>query len=149
MFAIKFRYKSKLLASLVSTTTNVPQLQALASQLPTGCAGLAYGNPPHISDAIGLLWRAWESIHSDSVAACWRHEKCLPQEALESITEDTTAVDIEQTVQIEMQRTISTYPTVILEQQGHPISIQHTYVSFLETVLWMSAGYYPVCIYVL
>ena len=52
--AMKSHYKSKLLASLVTTTKNVSQLQALASQ-PTGCAGLAYGNPPHIRDAIDLL----------------------------------------------------------------------------------------------
>ena len=89
--ALKSHYKSKLL----TTTTNFPQLRALASQLPTRCASLAYGNPPHTSDEIDLLWRAWESIHSDSVAPCWQHAKCLPQGALESATEDTTAVDIE------------------------------------------------------
>ncbi|KAL5497334.1 hypothetical protein EMCRGX_G013794 [Ephydatia muelleri] len=103
--AFKSYYKRKLLEILVTTAPNFSQLQALASQLPAGCAGLAYGNSPHISDAIDLVWYAWDNINADTVAACWRRAKCLPQEIASA--ESIAAVDVEQSVQVEMERMIS------------------------------------------
>ena len=60
--------------------SNYIDLQSLASQLPSGCAGLVYGNPPHVSDAIELLAEAWESIQPNSVASCWKRAKQAPSD---------------------------------------------------------------------
>ena len=53
------------------------RLQSLAQQLPAGSAGLKYGAPPHVRDALVLLKDAWDNISSSTIAACWRHSQCL------------------------------------------------------------------------
>ena len=74
---LKAGYKSRVLASLVGTIEGFDQLQVLADQLPTGCAGLKYGRPPHIADAIYLLKEAWNDVSPTVIAACWKHSQCL------------------------------------------------------------------------
>ena len=39
--------------------------------------GLKYGAPPHMGDALVLLKDAWDNISSSTIAACWRHSRCL------------------------------------------------------------------------
>jgi hypothetical protein len=75
--ALKVRYKGSLLAKLVETDADICRLQSLAQQLPAGCAGLKYGAPPHVGDALVLLKDAWDNISSSTIAACWRHSRCL------------------------------------------------------------------------
>ena len=75
--AFKASYKSKLLARLVDKVANYEQLQMLAKQLPAGHTGLHYACLPHIGDAITLVNEAWNSLSSATIAACWRHSKCL------------------------------------------------------------------------
>ena len=70
---MKVWYKSSLLARLVETDEDISRLQSLAQQLP---AGLKYGAPPHVRDALVLLKDAWDNI-SSTIAACWRHFRCL------------------------------------------------------------------------
>ena len=74
--ALKVRYKSSLLARLVETDEAISKLQSLAQQLTAGSAGLKYGAPPHVGDALVLLKDAWDNI-SSTIAACWRHCRCL------------------------------------------------------------------------
>ena len=50
----------------------------MAKQLPAGCAGLDYGSPPHVGDAIVLLKEAWDKISPPTIAGCWVHSRCLP-----------------------------------------------------------------------
>ena len=74
---MKVRYKSSLLARLVETDEDIRRLQSLAQQLPAGSAGLKYSAPPHVGDALVLLKDAWDNISSSTIAACWRHSRCL------------------------------------------------------------------------
>ncbi|KAL5516971.1 hypothetical protein EMCRGX_G002430 [Ephydatia muelleri] len=69
--ALKVWYKSSLLARLVETDEDISRLQSLAQQLPAGSAGLKYGAPPHVRDALVLLKDAWDNISSSTIAACW------------------------------------------------------------------------------
>ena len=46
--------------------------------LPQGSAGLDYGCPPHIGDAVGILKEAWDKISPAIIAGCWQHSRCLP-----------------------------------------------------------------------
>ena len=73
---LKAHYKTKLLSRLVETVESYPQLQAMAKQLPAGCAGLDYGSPPHIGDAIVLLKEAWDEISPSIISGCWVHSHC-------------------------------------------------------------------------
>ena len=73
---LKTGYKSRLLSQLVQTVGD-NELQALAKQLPSGTAGLAYGCPPHVGDAIILVKESWDAISSSTIAACWDHAHCL------------------------------------------------------------------------
>jgi AcrR family transcriptional regulator len=74
---LKAGYKSRVLAGLVGTIENFDLLQTLADQLPAGCAGLKYGRPPHIADAIHLLKESWRDISPTVIDACWKHSQCL------------------------------------------------------------------------
>ena len=53
--ALKSGYRNRLLSRLVEVADNYGDLQAMAKQLPQGSAGLQYGCPPHVLDAITLL----------------------------------------------------------------------------------------------
>ena len=75
--ALKVKYKSNLLSRLVETAGN-STLLALADQLPAGCAGLKYGCPTHVGDAVTILKEAWDSMLPSTIAACWVHAHCLP-----------------------------------------------------------------------
>ena len=75
--ALKVRHRSSLLARLVETDEDISRLQSVAQQLPAGSAGLKYGAPPHVEDALVLLKDAWDNISSSTIAACWRHSRCL------------------------------------------------------------------------
>lgn len=75
--ALKAGYKCRVLARLVETAEKYDELQKLGSQLPAGVAGLQYGFPPHVGDAMMLLKDSWECISSSTVAACWAHSHCL------------------------------------------------------------------------
>ena len=95
-----------LLSKLISATSNYTNLQLLASQLPSGCARLQYGNPPHVSDAIELVAEARKSIQSNTIAACWRRAKCLPQME-EDVSHDTAGEqERAEIAQEEMQQNI-------------------------------------------
>ena len=77
---LKAEYKNKLLSKddrkrLRITTLN---LQVMARQLPPGCAGLDYGSPPHVRDAIVILKEAWDKISSSVISACWVHSALSP-----------------------------------------------------------------------
>lgn len=78
IITLKTKYKAKVLEHLVGTANSFEQLQLLATYLPDGCAGLAYGNPPHISDAICIIKECWNSITHTAISACWKHSNCLP-----------------------------------------------------------------------
>ena len=75
--ALKTGYKSRLLEKLVEVIGNFEQLQALASQLPAGCAGLRYACPPHVGDACLLLKDAWDHLSPSAIVGCWGHSRCL------------------------------------------------------------------------
>ena len=74
--AFKAHYKCMLLEKLVSNAPSFDTLQVMAKQLPAGCAGLEYGNPPHVSDAAQLMKDAWGKFTSETIAACWKHARC-------------------------------------------------------------------------
>ena len=76
--ALKAKYKAKVLENLVGTANSFEQFQLMATHLPGGCSGLAYGNPPHISDAICIVKECWNSITPTAISACWKHSNCLP-----------------------------------------------------------------------
>lgn len=76
--ALKAGYKNRLLSRLVDAVANFDILQALAAQLPAGCAGLQYGCPPHVADACQLLKEAWDNLTPSVIAGCWSHSQCLP-----------------------------------------------------------------------
>jgi hypothetical protein len=78
ILTFKTKYKSKLLEHLVSVAPGYENLQSLAEQLPSGCAGLQYGKAPHVSDAMALMKSSWESIKPAVIEACWRRANCLP-----------------------------------------------------------------------
>ena len=56
--ALKTGYKSRLLEKVVASVANYNELQGMAKQLPAGSAGLQYGCPAHVGDAVVLLKEA-------------------------------------------------------------------------------------------
>ena len=76
--AFKTHFKSRLLEKVVTTASKFDQLQVLAKHLPSGTAGLQYGNPPHVGDAMVLVKEAWSTVLPSVIEACWRHANCLP-----------------------------------------------------------------------
>ena len=76
--ALKTGYKSRLLLKVVETAESYAGLQVMARQLPNGCAGLQYGSPAHVGDAVMILKEEWDSITPSTIAACWAHSRCLP-----------------------------------------------------------------------
>ena len=56
---------------------NSEHLQMLSKQVAAGQAGLRYACLPHIGDALSLVNEAWNGLSSATIAACWRHSKCL------------------------------------------------------------------------
>lgn len=69
-------YRSNLLEQLVETVGQT-SLQTLAKQLSAGCAGVKYGCPPHVCDAITLLKEASDKVTPSTISACWVHAHCL------------------------------------------------------------------------
>ena len=61
----------------MSTAPEFEELQALAGHLSAGCAGVKYGSPPHIGDAIQLIVESRNSISVATINACWSHADCL------------------------------------------------------------------------
>ena len=83
----------------MDTADRYNELHLLGSQLPAGCAGLKYGFPPHVGDAIDLLRDAWDSISSSTIgfAVCWAHSHCLP--AVETTELQTESRDYKKVVE--------------------------------------------------
>eukprot|EP00731_Ephydatia_muelleri_P037465 Em0478g1a len=86
--ALKSGYRNRLLSRLVEVADNYGDLQAMAKQLPQGSAGLQYGCPPHVRDAITLLKQSWDSISPSCITACFVHSHCLPASDNTEITAD-------------------------------------------------------------
>lgn len=97
--ALKAGYKSRLLTKVVATADCYVELQVRAKQLPAGSAGLQYGCPPHVGDAVTLLKEAWDNISPSTIAACWGHARCLP--ALDSTNLDSDTQDYSRNVEME------------------------------------------------
>ena len=76
--ALILGYRNRPLSRLVEVADNYGDLQAMVKQLPQGSAGLQYGCPPHVHDAITLLKQSWGSISPSCIAACFVHSHCLP-----------------------------------------------------------------------
>ena len=108
--AFKAHYKCMLLEKLVSNAPSFDNLQVMAKQLPAGCAGLEYGNPPHVSDAAQLMKDSWGKITSETIAACWKRAKCLGgNESTCSNTADYVE-QIDQESVVQMNTTLSSLP---------------------------------------
>ena len=56
--------------------------QLAAKGQRAGCKGLAFGNKPHVLDAMEILDKLWSSeskyCHRDLIQRCWRKANCLP-----------------------------------------------------------------------
>ncbi|KAL5503328.1 hypothetical protein EMCRGX_G010257 [Ephydatia muelleri] len=101
--AFKTKYKGYVLEKLVGTVDSFAELQVLGKQYPDGCAGLDYGNPPHISDAICIIKHCWDSITEEAISACWKHSNCLPFTDAQPISDYTDLSAIEEELLSHMQ----------------------------------------------
>ena len=84
---LKARYICTLLGKMVQVAeVYSAQLEEMANKLPAGCAGLSYGCPPHVGDAIAILKDCWDSVSSTVIASCWRHSNCLHASEITDLT---------------------------------------------------------------
>ncbi len=69
--AFKTKYKSKILARLVSTLDNYDELQNQAKKVGKGRTGLAFGCAAHVRDAAEIIKECWEEVSQDTIIGCW------------------------------------------------------------------------------
>ena len=74
--ALKKRFKFAIFQEIVSYHEKSDEARAIlyiqAQKKARGTAGIAYGRPPHLLDAMGVLEEAWEKITPGTIENCWR-----------------------------------------------------------------------------
>jgi hypothetical protein len=79
---LKRRYKIALFHAMLTFLERPDderfRLHQRAAKKPPGCAGISFGCPPHLHDAIRVLDGAWKAIPSDMMRECWVKSELTP-----------------------------------------------------------------------
>ena len=91
---LKKNYRTCLLMKMLELYDDRENLRKQADGMTAGIKGLAEGHPPHIRDAMDILYEVWEQVDPSTVKNCWIKSQLIGRDDITSSSATAASVAI-------------------------------------------------------